>query len=152
MRLQVVQIDAEKCIGCTKCIKACPTDAIIGAAKQLHGVLTDHCIGCMLCLPPCPIDCIEVKDIDERSEESVEINKKRIKAKKERLATTEVVEERVTVDFAGMMQRIKFNSPSPVTLRVTPSPQRGEGNSLLPSGEKVSVEAKRRRTDEGGHE
>lgn len=48
------------CIGCTKCIQACPVDAIIGTSKHMHVVLTDICTGCGLCLPPCPVDCIEM--------------------------------------------------------------------------------------------
>ena len=46
------------CIGCTKCIQACPVDAIIGAPKRMHTVIEDLCTGCELCLPPCPVDCI----------------------------------------------------------------------------------------------
>jgi len=56
---QAVIREAE-CIGCTKCIQACPVDAIIGAAKQMHTVIADLCIGCGLCLPPCPVDCIDL--------------------------------------------------------------------------------------------
>ncbi len=56
----VAHIQAEECIGCTKCIQACPVDAIIGSAKQLHSVLTHECTGCGLCLDPCPVDCIEL--------------------------------------------------------------------------------------------
>lgn len=48
------------CIGCTKCIPACPVDAIIGSGKQMHTIFTDLCTGCELCLPPCPVDCIEL--------------------------------------------------------------------------------------------
>jgi electron transport complex protein RnfB len=51
-------IDEARCIGCTLCIDACPVDAIIGARKQMHTVLTELCTGCELCLPPCPVDCI----------------------------------------------------------------------------------------------
>lgn len=52
-----------ECIGCTKCIKACPVDAIIGTAKAMHVVLTDHCTGCELCIPACPVDCIDLLPI-----------------------------------------------------------------------------------------
>ncbi len=55
---QVAIIDEDACIGCTKCIQACPVDAIIGAAKSMHTVIGAECIGCGLCLPPCPVDCI----------------------------------------------------------------------------------------------
>jgi electron transport complex protein RnfB len=54
----VAQVDEDACIGCTKCIQACPVDAIVGAARRMHTVLADECTGCGLCLPPCPVDCI----------------------------------------------------------------------------------------------
>jgi len=53
------------CIGCTKCIQACPVDAIMGAAKQMHTVIADECTGCDLCVAPCPVDCIEMREIPE---------------------------------------------------------------------------------------
>ena len=56
------RIDEAACIGCTLCIRACPVDAIVGAAKRMHTVLADHCTGCGLCLPPCPVDCIVMTD------------------------------------------------------------------------------------------
>lgn len=57
-------IDEATCIGCTLCIRACPVDAIVGAAKQMHTVLADKCTGCELCLPPCPMDCITMQSIE----------------------------------------------------------------------------------------
>jgi electron transport complex protein RnfB len=54
----VAQIDEAACIGCTLCIAACPVDAIVGAARRMHGVLRSLCTGCGLCAPPCPVDCI----------------------------------------------------------------------------------------------
>lgn len=56
----VAFIREEECIGCTKCIQACPVDAILGAAQQMHTVLTTHCTGCDLCVAPCPVDCIDM--------------------------------------------------------------------------------------------
>jgi electron transport complex protein RnfB len=52
------RIDEARCIGCTLCVAACPVDAIVGAAKLMHTVLSTRCTGCELCLPPCPVDCI----------------------------------------------------------------------------------------------
>jgi len=59
----VAFIDPQKCIGCTLCIQACPVDAIVGASKQMHVVLTEWCTGCDLCIPPCPVDCISMIDV-----------------------------------------------------------------------------------------
>ncbi|MCQ6257838.1 electron transport complex subunit RsxB [Pseudomonas sp. Q11] len=57
---QIAFIREAECIGCTKCIQACPVDAIVGAAKLMHTVLVDECTGCDLCVAPCPVDCIEM--------------------------------------------------------------------------------------------
>lgn len=60
---QVAYIREDECIGCTKCIQACPVDAILGAAKQMHTVIVDECTGCDLCVEPCPVDCIDMLPI-----------------------------------------------------------------------------------------
>jgi electron transport complex protein RnfB len=60
----VAWIDEPACIGCTKCIQACPVDAIVGASKFMHTVIAAQCTGCELCIPPCPVDCIEMKPAD----------------------------------------------------------------------------------------
>lgn len=57
---RVANIAEELCIGCVKCIEACPFDAIVGAAKQMHTVIPNDCTGCQLCIEPCPVDCIEM--------------------------------------------------------------------------------------------
>jgi electron transport complex protein RnfB len=58
--LEAAVIDEARCIGCTLCIQACPVDAILGAAKQMHTVLASWCTGCELCVAPCPVDCIDM--------------------------------------------------------------------------------------------
>ncbi len=57
---QLARIREAECIGCAKCLQACPVDAIIGAAQRMHTVLADDCTGCALCVAPCPVDCIEM--------------------------------------------------------------------------------------------
>jgi len=61
----VAFIDEDTCIGCTFCIQACPVDAILGAAKQMHTIIEKECTGCELCLAPCPVDCITMPEIKE---------------------------------------------------------------------------------------
>ncbi|MDP2805545.1 MAG: electron transport complex subunit RsxB [Gallionellaceae bacterium] len=61
----VAFIDESTCIGCTLCIQACPVDAILGAAKQMHTIIASECTGCELCIPPCPVDCITMLPIGE---------------------------------------------------------------------------------------
>lgn len=58
--LTVAVIDENWCIGCTLCIKACPTDAIVGSNKRMHTVIEPYCTGCELCIPACPVDCISL--------------------------------------------------------------------------------------------
>ena len=60
---QVALIDEATCIGCTKCIQACPVDAIVGASKWMHAVIASWCTGCELCIPPCPVDCISLEPV-----------------------------------------------------------------------------------------
>jgi electron transport complex protein RnfB len=62
LRLAVIR-EAE-CIGCTKCIQACPADAILGSLNQMHTVIAEECIGCDLCVAPCPVDCIDMIDAE----------------------------------------------------------------------------------------
>lgn len=61
---KVAYIREDECIGCTKCIQACPVDAILGAAKQMHTVIELECTGCDLCVEPCPVDCIDMLPVE----------------------------------------------------------------------------------------
>ena len=62
---QVAVIREDECIGCTKCIQACPLDAIVGAAKFTHTIISDECTGCDLCIAPCPVDCIDLVNLPD---------------------------------------------------------------------------------------
>lgn len=53
-------IDESICVGCNRCAKVCPVDAIAGVPQRMHTIITSHCTGCELCLPPCPVDCISM--------------------------------------------------------------------------------------------
>ncbi|MEE2025788.1 MULTISPECIES: electron transport complex subunit RsxB [Alkalimonas] len=65
---KVAFIREDECIGCTKCIQACPVDAIVGATRQMHTVIADECTGCDLCVEPCPVDCIDMIPVAETAE------------------------------------------------------------------------------------
>ena len=90
----VVVIDEATCIGCTKCIDACPTDAILGAGKKMHTVITDACTGCELCIPPCPVNCIEILPATAITPEKSIAWRMRYERKKERLARLKKESER----------------------------------------------------------
>lgn len=63
----VALIDEERCIGCAKCLPACPVDAIVGAQHYMHTVIVERCTGCELCIPPCPVDCIRLVPLLDES-------------------------------------------------------------------------------------
>jgi len=81
---QVAVIDEATCIGCTKCIQACPVDAIVGASKLMHTVIASWCTGCELCLPPCPVDCIAL--VPAASLPGADDSRRRHETRGERLA------------------------------------------------------------------
>lgn len=96
----VAWIDEAWCIGCTLCIDACPTDAIIGVNKQMHTVVESLCTGCELCLPVCPVDCIHLENIsgiktawNAWSEELADQSKTRYLQKQQRLKRQSTSEE-----------------------------------------------------------
>jgi electron transport complex protein RnfB len=62
---KVAVIDEARCIGCTLCLQACPVDAILGAAKQMHTVIASECTGCELCIPPCPVECVRMEPLPQ---------------------------------------------------------------------------------------
>ncbi len=72
-----------ECIGCTKCLPACPVDAIVGSAKQMHTVLSHECTGCGLCISPCPVDCIDLVEIPAETYDRA-LARRRFQAKKVR--------------------------------------------------------------------
>ncbi len=96
----VAVIDEDWCIGCTLCIQACPTDAIVGTHKRMHTVVEPYCTGCELCLPVCPVDCISLAVVSgERtgwqawSPELAQQGRERYAARQARLAREEKARE-----------------------------------------------------------
>ena len=92
----VALIDPKTCIGCTLCIQACPVDAIVGASKQMHVVLTEWCTGCDLCVPPCPVDCISMVSVTESrtgwdawTAEQADLSRARYQGREDRLEREE---------------------------------------------------------------
>lgn len=82
-------IREDECIGCTKCIQACPVDAIFGAAKQMHTVISTECTGCELCIAPCPVDCIDMISTSQDetgSYEKANLARERFHARQARLS------------------------------------------------------------------
>ncbi|HEY8067290.1 MAG TPA: RnfABCDGE type electron transport complex subunit B [Burkholderiales bacterium] len=86
-RTTVALVDEARCIGCARCIDACPVDAISGAPGMMHAVIAAHCTGCELCLPPCPVDCIDMVPTPLRwTEADAKGAKRRAAARKMRIA------------------------------------------------------------------
>jgi electron transport complex protein RnfB len=92
MKRKVVAIvDEAACIGCARCIEACPVDAIVGAQGYVHTVVEEWCIGCELCVPPCPVDCIDLaQPHGEWTPELKRAAGKRGRRRQQRLAASEV--------------------------------------------------------------
>lgn len=80
-----------ECIGCTKCIKACPVDAILGSGKLMHTVITDECTGCELCIAPCPVDCIDMIASQDNTDRKVQY-RNRYQARQQRLRDNSKIE------------------------------------------------------------
>ncbi|HEX6834626.1 MAG TPA: electron transport complex subunit RsxB [Rudaea sp.] len=97
---EVAVIDEEICIGCTKCIQACPVDAIVGASKAMHTVIADECSGCELCIAPCPVDCIAMVPVATQA--SVSDRAAQYRARYDaRAARLRGLEEQRTADLAA---------------------------------------------------
>jgi electron transport complex protein RnfB len=90
--LTVAIIDERWCIGCTLCLEACPTDAIVGTNKRMHTVIEPWCTGCELCIPACPVDCIDLEPVsgthtawDAWTEQQAQTAKARYQSRQQRL-------------------------------------------------------------------
>lgn len=107
-------IDEAWCIGCTLCITACPTDAIIGSNKQMHTIIENACTGCELCLPVCPVDCILLENVSENhtgwqawSQELADQASERYKQKQMRMASQLQEDPRNEISSAAKQSAVK---------------------------------------------
>ena len=119
----VVFIDENWCIGCTLCINACPTDAILGSNKLMHTVIEAYCTGCELCLPVCPIDCIELENASgvttgwaAWSPEQAEQARSRYQAsiqrrQREHVENSERLEQKAQLKLADLAQHSQHTDP-----------------------------------------
>ena len=116
----VALIDPKTCIGCTLCIQACPVDAIVGASKQMHVVLSDWCTGCDLCIPPCPVDCITMVNVTNDqtgwnawSQVQADISRDRYHARETRLDREQRDnDERLAKKAASKLAAVNAQTPS----------------------------------------
>jgi len=118
----VAFIDPQTCIGCTLCIQACPVDAIVGASKQMHVVLTQWCTGCDLCIPPCPVDCISMINVTGEqtgwnawAPEFADLSRKRYHDRTSRLEREEKEnDERLAKKAAAKLATVNAEQPTTV--------------------------------------
>ncbi len=97
-------IDEQACIGCTLCLQACPVDAILGAAKQMHTVIVDECTGCQDCVASCPVDCIQMRPFAHQ-EWSAELKAQKAERAERRHAAQTARRERLKRERAARLQR-----------------------------------------------
>lgn len=116
--LELARIKPEQCIGCRKCVAVCPTNAIVGAPKQLHGVISEWCTGCALCIIACPVDCIEMIEApfewtQERAHQARKHYREKLEREKKRLLLREAklnaqsANDRKKALLADILSRVK---------------------------------------------
>jgi len=116
----VAYIREDECIGCTKCITACPVDAILGASKRMHTVIIDECTGCDLCVAPCPVDCIDLLPAPSQTEDAASRQalsqhwRQRYEFRNERLAKTraaQIERRKNAAEFATQLLKQEPSKP-----------------------------------------
>jgi electron transport complex protein RnfB len=106
----VAYIHEELCIGCARCLPPCPVDAIVGAARYTHTVITADCTGCKLCIAPCPVNCIEMRTVESpRLQSEAAAKASRDLARQRYLAHT----QRLVADQAERQRKLQARRPGP---------------------------------------
>ena len=101
-------IRENECIGCTKCIQACPVDAILGSAKQMHTIIASECTGCELCVAPCPVDCIDmIVQPHEIEQDKKNIARERFNTRQKRLAL-ENEKKKTSLEKASTAKKLNY--------------------------------------------
>jgi electron transport complex protein RnfB len=114
--LLVAIIAEDICIGCTKCIQACPVDAIVGAAKRMHTIIAAECTGCELCLPPCPVDCIVLVPTEDKPLARERVMQRAAHARMRFDArNVRLVRERAARDARRLPAETQREPPAPIT-------------------------------------
>lgn len=103
-------IDESSCIGCKKCIQACPVDAIMGAPKQMHSIIASECTGCELCVPVCPVDCINMLEISPL--ENPQDREQKAKHAKRRYSYRQIRLQRQAMEASEKHRQLKFANAS----------------------------------------
>ena len=112
----VAFIDEDTCIGCTFCIQACPVDAILGAAKQMHTIIEKECTGCELCLAPCPVDCITMPEIKEIIPDNIANKEANIARKRNNFRILRLEREKVERTERNAKRKFESNNGKKVRL------------------------------------
>ncbi len=110
----IVIIDESLCIGCTKCLPVCPTDAIIGRSKRMHTVIADACTGCELCIPACPMDCIDIHPIQAKTGEDAKTQQNIWRT---RFDNHQTRDKRRSKDHRSKHQSMKKSGPKKTSLK-----------------------------------
>lgn len=143
----VAYIREEECIGCTKCINACPVDAILGASKRMHTVIVDECTGCDLCVAPCPVDCIDLlpapvsSDLEQSRRDLSEHWRQRYEFRNARHAKTRAAQIERRRNAAQTAAQLLKQEPSQAITTGTWNPPQTDSNIMSQDKAKADITA-----------
>jgi electron transport complex protein RnfB len=147
----VAFIREESCIGCTKCIQACPVDAIIGSAKHMHSIITHECTGCGLCVDPCPVDCIEMLPLPAYTYDT-DLARERFHAKTSRLLDASARKRALYREKRRLSTTIPLDVGSEKIVKLTSQDKLAKQDYILQALQRVALKKqapKSRESDDG---